>query len=74
MTRAGLLVLSAALLAAAPVSEPQIAREPPAARPIRGESGLVRAYDLILDARFDAFAAELDRACGPAPVESCHVL
>jgi hypothetical protein len=73
MTRAGLLVLSATLVAA-PISEPQVAREPPPARPIRGESGLVRAYDLILDARFDAFAAEIDRACGPAPVEACHVL
>ena len=47
-------------------------RQAPADRSRR--SGLVRAYDLILDARFDELDAELDRACGPAPTEACHVL
>ena len=34
---------------------------------IRGEEALARAYDFILDARFDQVDAELRRACGPAP-------
>jgi len=34
---------------------------------IRGVEGLIRAYDVILDARFDQVDAELRRACGPAP-------
>ena len=55
--------------------------------PLRGESGLVRAYDFILEARFDQVEAELRRACdagvashngsasgSAAPVEACHVL
>ena len=33
--------------------------------PLRGESGLVRAYDFILEARFDQVDAELRRACDP---------
>jgi tetratricopeptide (TPR) repeat protein len=54
---------------------------------LRGESGLVRAYDFILEARFDQVDAELRRACdggvtsdngstgtATAPVEACHVL
>ncbi len=44
------------------------------ARPIRGVDGLARAYDFILEARFDQADAELRRACGPAPVEACDVL
>ncbi len=68
MTRPRLLALSVALLAAAPMAAQRQERA------IRGESGLVRAYDLIFDARFDAVAAELDRACGPAPPEACQVL
>ena len=53
---------------------------PPAARRrdrpalIRGEDSLARAYDFILDARFDQVDAELRRACGPAPPEACDVL
>jgi hypothetical protein len=48
----------------------------PAARPreLRGVEGLVRAYDVILEARFDQVDAELRRACGPAPQEACDVL
>ena len=41
---------------------------------IRGEESLARAYDFILDARFDQVDAELHRACGPAPPEACDVL
>jgi len=41
---------------------------------IRGVDGLIRAYDIILDARFDQIDAELRRACGPAPQEACDVL
>jgi Tetratricopeptide repeat len=49
---------------------------PPPDRPalIRGEEPLARAYDFILDARFDQVDAELRRACGPAPPEACDVL
>jgi tetratricopeptide (TPR) repeat protein len=41
---------------------------------LRGEAGLVRAYEFILEARFDQVEAELRRACGPAPPEACDVL
>ena len=44
------------------------------ARSIRGVDGLARAYDFILEARFDQADAELRRACGPAPPEACDVL
>jgi tetratricopeptide (TPR) repeat protein len=51
---------------------------PPAtpARPalVRGEEALARAYDLILDARFDLVDGELRRACTQAPPEACGVL
>ena len=63
------LFLSVALgLGAAPDS----ASRPPA--PLRGIEGLARAYDFILEARFDQVDAELRRACGPAPPEACEVL
>ena len=41
---------------------------------IRGVDGLIRAYDVILDARFDQVDAELRRACATAPQEACDVL
>jgi tetratricopeptide (TPR) repeat protein len=41
---------------------------------LRGEDALVRAYEFILDSRFDQVDAELRRACGPAPPEACNVL
>lgn len=41
---------------------------------LRGEDGLIRAYDAIMDARFDEVPAELRRACGPAPAEACEIL
>jgi tetratricopeptide (TPR) repeat protein len=44
------------------------------ARPLRGVEGLARAYDFILEARFDQVDAELRRACGAAPAEACDVL
>jgi len=64
---------SALLLCAALVGG---ATAPPAAAPreIRGIEGLARAYDAILEARFDQVDAELRRACGPAPQEACDVL
>ncbi len=47
---------------------------PRSAAPLRGLDGLARAYDFILEARFDQVDAELRRACGPAPPEACEVL
>ena len=41
---------------------------------LRGVDGLARAYDTILDARFDQVEPALKRACGPAPQEACDVL
>ena len=35
---------------------------------------LGRAYDAVLDARFDAVEPALARACGPAPRETCDLL
>jgi tetratricopeptide (TPR) repeat protein len=69
----------AALLAALTlwVSPPDGVASPPAQAgktELRGVAGLSRVYDLILDARFDAAAAELPKACGPAPLEACDVL
>ena len=46
----------------------------PSPNGIRGVDGLARAYDFILEARFDQADAELRRACGPAPAEACDVL
>jgi tetratricopeptide (TPR) repeat protein len=65
--RRGVAVVCIALHAAAVVAAPQHAG-------IRGVDGLSRAYDIILDARFDQIDAELRRACGPAPQEACDVL
>jgi len=69
-TRAG----AASLLLAALVIEP--GGEPPAqaAPQLRGVDGLVRAYDSILEARFDQVDAELRKACPPAPVEACDLM
>jgi len=41
---------------------------------LTGVEGLVKVYDAILDARFDAAEAELANACPPAPKEACDVL
>jgi predicted Zn-dependent protease len=41
---------------------------------LEGVDGLVRAYEFILEGRFDQVEAELRRACGPAPPQACHVI
>ena len=61
----------AALLIAGAAAALAAAAPPP---PLRGVEGLARAYDAILDARFDQVDQELKRACGPAPPEACQVL
>jgi Tfp pilus assembly protein PilF len=83
-----------AMLSAAHVAVPRGDRSHafPADQPghsgLRGEDALVRAYDFILEARFDQVDAELRRACGDsagtsaraapsapdAPSEACDVL
>ena len=68
MTRSA--TLCAAILAAATLLPPATS----ARSQIRGGDGLARAYDSILEARFDQVDAELRRACGPAPQEACDVL
>jgi tetratricopeptide (TPR) repeat protein len=65
-------ILLAAVHLAAGVDGPGVE---PVRRELRGESALVRAYDFILEARFDQVDAELGRACGGnAPPEACDVL
>jgi tetratricopeptide (TPR) repeat protein len=74
MKRAGCAALALAILAATPAAS-QRGLGPPAKRyELRGEAGLTRVYDSILEARFDQVPAELKRACGPAPPEACQVL
>jgi tetratricopeptide (TPR) repeat protein len=63
--RVAALICAVALFDAPPVAD---------APELRGVEGLVRAYDFILEARFDQVDAELRRACGPAPKEACDVL
>lgn len=74
-TFAAILILVSSLAAAPAATQ---SKPPPAQDPrgdaFSGEAGLTRVYDLILDADFDAVDAGLDRACGPAPIEACHVL
>jgi tetratricopeptide (TPR) repeat protein len=53
---AALVAIAVAATAAAPG---------PGARRLRGSEGLARAYDAILDARFDRASSDLERACGP---------
>jgi hypothetical protein len=65
----GTLLLSLALYSGAGHSG-----APRPGAPLRGIDGLARAYDFILEARFDQADAELRRACGPAPPEACDVL
>lgn len=74
MIRAGLIALSIAFVAAATPQNQPASRAQGSTDAFRGEDGLVRAYQLILDARFDALDAALRRACGPAPIEACQVL
>jgi hypothetical protein len=75
--RATAIALGSALSAAALIAQEPPRRSAPQLPPryeLRGEDGLVRAYEFILEARFDQVDAELRRACGPAPIEACHVL
>ena len=54
-----------------------VLQAPVSASELNGVAALVRVYDAILDARFDAAGTELKRACapaGPAPREACDVL
>jgi hypothetical protein len=60
-----------ALLGTAQTAVPGIGRPPASPQPVAparhvlsGEEALVRAYDFILDGRFDQVEAELRRACG----------
>jgi tetratricopeptide (TPR) repeat protein len=64
---------ASALIAALCITIVTVASAPPAPE-LRGVDGLVRAYDFILDARFDQVEPELRKACGPAPREACDVL
>ncbi|MBM3820753.1 MAG: hypothetical protein FJW14_17300, partial [Acidimicrobiia bacterium] len=43
-------------------------------RGLTGAPGLARAYDAVLDARFDEVPALLEQACPPAPEEACRLL
>ena len=60
----GVLLAAVAVLSATPRSRSDIT----------GLDGLVRAYDAILDARFEQAEIELKKACPPAPLEACDVL
>jgi len=68
-TRAG----AATLLLAALVLHPGTHHSVRAAQ-LKGVDGLIRAYDAILEARFDQVDAELRKACPPAPLEACEVM
>jgi hypothetical protein len=47
---------------------------PATAAGLTGESQLLRVYDAIFDARFDAVPQLLRSTCPPAPAEACQVL
>jgi hypothetical protein len=51
-----------------------VGRTPAASRDLTGIDGLVRVYDLVLDADFAKAESELSRACPPAPREACEVM
>ena len=86
LTAACVMAVATMVTLAAPSGGPQRRGRPPSGRGrpaapppdrpalIRGEESLARAYESILDARFDQVDAELHRACGPAPPEACDVL
>lgn len=63
-----------ALLCAVVMLQDAASSTSPGTTELRGLEGLVRAYDSILEARFDQVDAELRKACGPAPKEACDVL
>jgi len=64
-----LLALGLALLVVA-----QSGTRKEAVRGLTGAEQLARVYDAIFDAKFDQVAAELEKACPPAPPEVCRVL
>lgn len=68
------LALGCLVTGTAPAHATSAAPQLPPPYELRGEAGLVRAYEFILEARFDQVEAELLRACGPAPPEACEVL
>jgi tetratricopeptide (TPR) repeat protein len=51
-----------------------LASVPAAAAGLTSPEPLVKAYDLILDARFDEAERQLKAACPPAPQPACHVI
>jgi tetratricopeptide (TPR) repeat protein len=51
-----------------------LAARPSAAGSIPYAPVLARCYDAILDARFDDAEAEIGKACGPAPAETCALM
>ena len=59
----------AALVALAALAGPAAAAAEPAYF-----AALGRAYDAVLDARFDDVEPALARACGPAPAETCDLI
>jgi tetratricopeptide (TPR) repeat protein len=63
-----------AWLLAAGLAAPAVAADQPATRHLRGSEALARAYDRILDARFDEVEPLLQDACPPAPLEACRIL
>jgi tetratricopeptide (TPR) repeat protein len=67
-------VAAVALAVTAAAPQPPARRPPSADDGLRGEAGLTRAYAAILDADFTHVDDALARACGPAPIEACHVL
>jgi tetratricopeptide (TPR) repeat protein len=62
------MILAAAAAAACLAVHPATAAQLPYG-PLLG-----RAYDAVLDARFDAVEGELQQACGPAPAETCDLI
>jgi len=56
------------------VGDASAALQPSTGHGLTGESQLVRVYDAIFDARFDAVPQLLERTCPPAPAEACQVL
>jgi tetratricopeptide (TPR) repeat protein len=51
-----------------------LAAAPAGAAGLTSPEPLVKAYDLILDARFDEAERQLKAACPPAPMPACHVI
>ena len=70
----GIIWLTVSLVSAPQDSGRRSAPPLPPRYELRGQEGLIRAYDFILEARFDQAEAELRRACGQAPPEACNVL